>query len=166
VNPLRVVVLPDGLDRTDFSCGTPALDRYFHEHVTQDIRRRVTGCFVALTDENEIGGYYTLAAASVPLTDLPEAQRKRLPRYPSVPAVMMGRLAVDVRFARNGLGGALLFDALIRARDSEIKAFAMLVDAIDTTAAQFYAHHGFVALPDEDRRMVLPLGRVTASLER
>lgn len=162
MSPLRVVALPDGLDRTGFSCGTPSLDRYFHEHVTQDIRRHVTGCFVALTDDDEIGGFYTLAAASIPLTDLPEAQRKGLPRYPSVPAVMMGRLAVDARFARQGLGGALLYDALIRARDSDIKAFAMLVDAIDATAAQFYAHHGFVALPDEDRRMVLPLNLVAA----
>lgn len=160
MTPVRVVALQHGQDRSGFHSGSEALDRYFHQQVTQDIRRRVTGCFVALDDDDSIEGFYTLAAASIPLTDLPEQLRKKLPRYPSVPAVVMGRLAVSSTRQGTGLGGALLYDALMRAIDAEITAYAMLVDAINAKAAAFYIHHGFVAMPDTDRRLMLPLETV------
>lgn len=158
--PVRVVALPDGLDRSAFKSGAESLDRYFHQQVTQDIRRRITGCFIALDVDDAIAGYYTLSAASIPLGDLPEAQRRKMPRYPSVPSVLMGRLAVSSACQRQGLGGALLYDALKRAMASKIIAYAMLVDAIDAAAMAFYAHHGFVALPDDGRRMLLPFDTV------
>jgi GNAT superfamily N-acetyltransferase len=113
--PLRVVPLAAAHDRTDFDSGSEPLDRYFRLQVSQDIRRRVTACFVALSHEGRIAGYYTLASASLLLADLPDATAKKLPRYPSVPAVRMGRLAVDLGFRGQGLGSALLADALDRA---------------------------------------------------
>src|SRR5438105_902499 len=103
-----------------FSSGSEPLDNYFRRQVTQDMRRRVTACFVALNIEQRIAGYYTLASASVLLSDLPDPIQKKLPRYSSVPAVRMGRLAVDQCFQRQGLGGALLADALDRAARSDI----------------------------------------------
>jgi ribosomal protein S18 acetylase RimI-like enzyme len=110
--------------------------------------------------EQRVVGYYTLAAASVLLADLPDATAKKLPRYPSVPAIRMGRLAVDQGFKGRGLGGALLADALERAARSEIAAFAFVVDAKDDTAAAFYEHHGFIALPDTPSTLFLPLATV------
>ena len=83
-------------DRASFSCGVPALDRYLRELATQDIRRRVSNCFVALDATGKIAGYYTFAATSLPLTELPPEQAKRLPRFPSFPACLIGRLAVDL----------------------------------------------------------------------
>lgn len=160
--PFRVVSLGSTLDRTTFNCGTEALDRYLREQVNQDIRRRVASCFVALTAERRIAGYYTLASASVLLGDLPEATGKRLPRYPSVPAVRMGRLAVDHAFHGQGLGGALLADALHRASRSEIAAFALIVDAKDDAAVAFYQHHSFIALSASPRKLFLPLATVSA----
>lgn len=136
------------------------MDRYLREQVGQDIRRRVAACFVALTDENQIAGYYTLASASVLLQDLPPDLSRKLPRYPTVPAVRMGRLAVDRPYQGHGLGGALLADALGRAIASEIAAYAMLVDAKDESASAFYRHHGFLALPDSLQRLFLPLATV------
>lgn len=91
--------------RHTFDSGSESLDRYFRQHVTQDVRRRVTTCYVALTDEQRVVGYYTVAAASVPLSDLPDELRKKLPRYPAVPAVLLGRLAVDRAFQGKGIGG-------------------------------------------------------------
>ena len=140
-----------------FNSGSGALDAYFKQQVTQDIRRRVTACFVALTREQRIAGYYTLASAGLLLTDLPSNVAKRLPRYPSVPAVRMGRLAIDQGFKGQGLGGALLADALARAASSEIAAYALLVDALDESAVAFYRHHGFVVLPDAPLTLFLPL---------
>lgn len=147
-------------DRSQFTCGELALDRYLREQVSQDIRRRVAACFVALADQSRIAGYYTLATASVPLNDLPAPVRSKLPRYPAVPAVRMGRLAVDAGFKGQGLGGALLVDALRRAARSEIPAVALLVDAKDEQAAAFYRHHGFMALADSPLTFFLPLAGI------
>jgi len=118
------------------------------------------GLLCGLGRGTAIAGYYTLASASPVLADLPASTGKKLPRYPSVPAVRMGRLAVDQAFKGQGLGGALLADALIRTARSEIAAFAMMVDAKDQTAAAFYRHHGFIALPESPLTLFLPLATV------
>lgn len=154
--PLRVIPLDTGHDRSIFNSGSHPLDRYFREQVTQDIRRRVAACFVALTDEHRVVGYYTLASASLLLADLPPSSSKKLPRYPTVPTVRLGRLAVDLTYKGQGLGGALLADALERAARSEIAAYALMVDAIDEIAVAFYKHHGFIALPDSPTALFLP----------
>jgi predicted GNAT family N-acyltransferase len=96
------------------------------------------------------------------LPDLPVAIARKLPRYPSVPTVRMGRLAVDQDFKGQGLGGALLADALARAARAEIAANALLVDAKDDSAAAFYRHHGFIALPETPLSLFLPLATVRA----
>lgn len=160
-HPFQVVLLPEDIDRHSFHCGVEPLDRYFHTQVAQDIRRRVTACFVALDGNGKIAGYYTLATASILLTELPLAQMKKLPRYPAVPTVRMGRLAVDIHYRGRGLGGALLANALLRAARSEIAAYAMLVDAKDEQAESFYRHYGFIQLADTARTLFLPLATVS-----
>jgi len=161
--PFRLAPLDTAHDRVAFNSGSEPLDRYLREQVTQDVRRRVSACFVALADGQRIAGYYTLASASLLLADLPASAGKKLPRYPTVPAVRMGRLAVDQAFKEQGLGGALLADALDRAARSEIAAYALMVDAKDEAAAAFYRHHGFIALPDSPLSLFLPLATVQAS---
>ncbi len=159
-SPFRLAPLDVKHDRATFNSGSEPLNRYLREHVTQDARRRVTACFVALTDGQSVAGYYTLASASLLLAELPPDIGRRLPRYPTVPAVRMGRLAVDKRFTGQGLGAALLADALDRAARSEIAAYAMVVDAKDKTSAAFYLHHGFLTLPDSPLTLFLPLATV------
>ena len=160
--PFLLVPLDAAHDRTGFNSDSEPLNRYLREQVTQDIRRRVSACFVALRDGQRIAGYYTLASASLLLVDLPARTGKKLPRYPTVPAIRMGRLAVDQEFKGQGLGGALLADALDRAVRSEIAAFALIVDAKDEAATAFYRHHGFIALPDS-LSMFLPLATAKLS---
>lgn len=161
--PFLLTQLNGAHDRTTFNSGSEPLNKYLREQVSQDVRRRVAACFVATTDGKRIAGYYTLASASLLLSELPPGTGKKLPRYPTVPAVRMGRLAVDQDFKGQGLGGALLADALGRAAGSEIAAFAMMVDAKDEAAVAFYRHHGFVALPDSPRTLFLPLATVQAT---
>ena len=158
--PFQLSPLDTAHDRAGFNSESEPLNRYLREHATQDVRRRVAACFVTLSDRQRIAGYYTLASASVLLADLPAIIGKKLPRYPSVPTVRMGRLAVDQEFKGRGLGGALLADALTRATRSEIAAFALMVNAKDEAAAAFYAHHGFIALPDSPLTLFLPLASV------
>jgi ribosomal protein S18 acetylase RimI-like enzyme len=158
--PFRLVPLDAGHDRAAFNSDSQPLNLYLREQVSQDIRRRLAACFVALAYGQRISGYYTLASASLLLADLPASTGKKLPRYPTVPAVRMGRLAVDQAFKGQGLGGALLGDALLRAARSEFAAFALMVNAKDEAAAAFYQHHGFLALPDSRLTMFLPLATV------
>lgn len=77
----------------------------------QDIHRRVAACFVAVTGEQRVASYYTLASASLLLADLPASTAKNLPRFPTVPPVRMGRLTMDQAHKEQGLGGALLVNA-------------------------------------------------------
>jgi ribosomal protein S18 acetylase RimI-like enzyme len=161
--PFQLAPLGAAHDRAAFHSDSEPLNRYLREQVTQDIRRRVAACFVALADGQRVAGYYTLASASLLLADLPASTGKMLPRYPTVPAVRMGRLAVDQAFKGQGLGGALLADALDRAARSEIAAFALMVDAKDEAAAAFYQYHGFIALPDSPHTLFLPLATVQRS---
>lgn len=94
--------------RTGFDCGVDALNRYVVQQAGQEMRRHFAVCFLLIENATEsIAGYYTLSACSIPLPELPARLSKRLPRYPSVPAARMGRLAIDVRFQSRGLGGAV-----------------------------------------------------------
>ena len=144
-----------------FNSDSEQLNRYLREQVTQDVRRRVAACFVALADGPRTAGYYTLASASLLLADLAASTCKKLPRYPTVPAIRMGSLAVDHAFKGQGLGGALLADA--RAARSGIAAFALMVDAKNEAAAAFYRHHGIIALPDSSLSLFLPLATIQRS---
>ena len=158
--PFRVVPFEKKYDRSAFCSASEELNTYLRERVTQDIRRKLASCFVALNQEQQIVGFYTLSAASLLLNDLPENIRKKL-RYPSVPTIRMGRLAVDQSCQGIGLGAALLADALDRASRVEIAAWAMMVDAKDERAAQFYHHHGFINLPETPLLLFLPLINVS-----
>jgi predicted GNAT family N-acyltransferase len=105
----------------------------------------------------DVAGYYTLTATSVALGSFSPAIVKKLPRYPVVPAVLLGRLAVARHDQGQGLGGILLADALRRTSRAEFGVFAMVVDAKDESAQRFYEHHGFTLLAGEVRRLCLPI---------
>lgn len=155
--PFAVVPLA-GHDRSGFDCGSEALDTYLRTQAAQDMRRLVAACFLALdSGTGHIAGYYTLAACHVRLEDLAPDWQRRLPRYAAVPAVRLGRLAIDRRYQGLGLGAALLGDAVARALRSEIAAHMMVVEAKDDRAAAFWRHHGFRPDPQEALRLCAPL---------
>ena len=155
--PFRIELLADH-DRADFDCGADPLNGYFLTRVGQDTRRRVSFCYVAVENaSNRVAGYYTLSATGVALTALPAKTTKRLPRYPTIPAVLIGRLAVDRRYQGHKLGGALLFDAIKRTISSGIAAFAVIVDAKDDTAVAFHERYGFQRFRDLERKLFLPI---------
>ena len=162
----RLEVLAPSHDREGFACGVDALDAYFARQATQDVRRRASACYVAVeAGSGQVAGYYTLAAGGVPVTDLPEALTRRLPRYPSVPVARIGRLAVDTAFKGQKLGGALLADAAIRALRSEVAVFALVVDAKDDAAEAFYVHHGFERFGTQARQLIVSLKHFTREAE-
>ena len=162
---VRIVLLTKGHNkkiRERFCCGVPPLDTYFQTRVTQDIRSSVTKCYVALKDDR-IAGFYTLASMSLNLNELPPEYQRRLPRYPTVPAVLVGRLAVDRDFRGIGIGRILIADAVIKTIESTAGNFALVVDAKDETAKGFYLRHDFIPLKNRPDTLFLPLSDAAAS---
>jgi ribosomal protein S18 acetylase RimI-like enzyme len=151
-------------DRKTFTCGDPALDRYFRTQVGQDIRRRVSNCFVAIAPSGEVAAFHTFASATLPLSDVGTAEAKRLPRYPAVPAALIGRLAVDERHQGRRLGGALIFDAVARAAGADAMIYALIVDAKNEAAAGFYRHLGFQRFSSRPMSLFLPLRQALQAL--
>lgn len=142
----------------------PALDRYLREQAGQDARRRVAAPFVASTDGATVLGYYTLSATSVQLAEVPEALARKLPRYPRLPATLLGRLATDLTARGVGLGRLLLVDAMMRSVRSEIASFALILDAKDETAASFYERESFIRLPGTPIRLLRRMDDLAALL--
>ena len=143
-----------GHERGQFSCGVEALDRYFREQVTQDIRRRIASCFVAIDEGEDVAAYYTLSATAIALDLIPAQRAKRLPRYPVVPAVLLGCLAVATAHQGRQLGAALVADAILRSTRSEVTGHALVVDAKNEAAIRFYEHLDFTRLPGEPARLI------------
>lgn len=153
-------------DRTAFSCGVASLDHYLKEVAGQDQRRHVAAVFVLVERATRaIAGYYTLSAAAVELASLPDTTRRHLPRYPAVPATLIGRLAVNKAHQGRGIGGLLLISALERSlrQCAEVASALIVVDALDENAASFYRRFGFSPIPDEPNRFFMLMSTVATA---
>lgn len=164
IEPGFAIAALGGQERSGFRSGSEPLDRYFHTQVTQDVRRRMAVCYVATHAESgALAGFYTLSAADIPVTEAPPEMTRKLPRYPTLPAARIGRLAVDERFRGRKLGSVLLADAAIRAVKSGIAVVAVVVDAKDAGAEAFYRHHGFIAYGSAPGRMLASMRSLLAA---
>jgi GNAT superfamily N-acetyltransferase len=147
-------------DRTGFACGVDSLDLYLKTQASQDLRRKANAVFVLVRVDSagQIIGYFTLCASALAPGDVPAAARRYLPRYPLVSATLIGRLAIDRRHQGQRLGSLLLARALRLAYENAdlVGSSMVVVDAIDDSAARFYAAHGFIRLP-ESNRLILPM---------
>jgi len=155
--------LGKGHDRAVFSCGVPALEPYLQKQAGQDARRYAAAPFVLCEgDSPTVLGYYTLSAISIDVGELPDETARKLPRYPEIPATLIGRLAVDQRRRGERLGEFLLMDALCRSlrQAGEIAAAAVVVDAKDDRARSFYEAYDFQIFLDRPDRLFLPMTAV------
>ena len=159
---LRVEPLDGRHDRSTFSSGVEPLDRYFRTQAGQDARKKIAAPFVLILPDDAIAGYYTLSATSIPLPEMPPDVIRKLPRYPTIPATLLGRLAVDERYHGQGYGRFLLADALFRAQRSEIASFAVVVDAKDENARRFYERESFLPFPDKPMMLFRPMSEIAA----
>ena len=145
--------------RSDFSCGKSSLDDFIRSRVSQYEKRRLGKTFVAVRqDSKQVLGFYTLAAGAVAFKQLPSDRSRKLPKHP-IPVVLLARLAVDKSTKGLRLGEALLLDALQRSLDLSqgLGIHAVEVDAIDETAAAFYAKYGFSPLIDNPLHLYLSI---------
>lgn len=145
-------------DRTQFQCGSKKIDAYFRQTVSQDVKRNYATCFVAREiATGKVAGFYTLSSSNIPLVDIPPAMARKLPRYPTVPAVLIGWLARDLSFRGADLGPVLLFDAIRTVATAPLGAHALFAHAIDQKAAAFYEGFGFMPLTGKPLTFFLPI---------
>ena len=149
-------------DRAGFTCGNAELDRYLHQQASQDAKRKVAAPFVMMDSRRRIAGYYTLSAYGVRSAELPPAIAKRLPRYPLIPATLLGRLAVSREYQGQKLGRLLLMDALHRSwrNTAEVASVGVVAEAIDEAARDFYLHHEFVPVAEQPGKLFIAMGTI------
>ena len=156
---MTIVLLDKSHNRRNFNCEEPSLTTYIQKQASQDIRKRLATCFVAIDENQDVIGYYTLTSESIGRDFIPEKYLKQVPSNYNAPVVLLGRLARDIRAKGTGLGEHLLLDALFRSytlSSQSIGAMAVVVDPINDYAIQFYKKYGFEQLPDSGR-MFLPM---------
>lgn len=151
-------------DLAGFECGRPELDRWLTEHAAASQKRRTARTFVWHQGDNRVVAYYSIAAHLLQRDELPSALGRGGPRQ--IPAVLLGRLALDRALHGTGLGGVLLADAMRRVTvaTETVAARFVVVDAIDEPAANFYEHHGFTRTPGTSR-LIAKLSDIAAALE-
>jgi len=152
-------------DVKDFSCGNEPLDRWLVRYAGQNQRRDAARTFVAATSDQRVYAYYTLLAGQLDHHEATPETGKGLSQHFPIPVAILARLAVDVDRQDQGIGAALLNDALLRViRASEQLAVrAVVVHAADESAASFYERFGFGALSAKPRTLMTTLVTLRAA---
>jgi predicted GNAT family N-acyltransferase len=150
-------------NRSEFSCGVDSLDRYIRSQANQDLKKKMATVFVLIdTPDTNIMAYYTLSSYTVEITELDNSLAKRLPRYPLLPATLLGRLAVDSNYRGQHLGELMLVDALKKSLEAteKVASLAVIAEAIDEKAVDFYRKYGFHPFLNSPMKLYFPMQSV------
>jgi len=158
LDSLKIEPISKAHVRNNFSCTKPQLDQYLRQHARQNNDNNISKTFVAVDTKNVVHGFYTLSAASIEFEELPKDFAKNIPKYP-IPAARIGKFAVDENSSKQGIGEKLLIDALRRIENTsnDMAVKAVLVDALDESAKNFWLKYEFIELLESDLKLFLPI---------
>ena len=151
---MEIFILDKTHNRNAFECEEQQLTDYIKKQVSQDIKKRLAVCFVAIDSDNNVIGYYTLSSESLGREQIPDKYLKKVPQNYNAPVILLGRLARNITAKGTGLGEHLLLDDLFRAftlSEESIGAMAVIVDPMNQFAIKFYEKYGFEQLPDSEK---------------
>jgi predicted GNAT family N-acyltransferase len=147
-------------DRTSFNCGDDRLNDYIKNRASQELKKKVSTPFV-LTDspDRQVLGYYCISSYSIAMVEIDASIAKKLPRYPLLPAILLGRLAVDSGYQGKLYGKRLLLNALKKSCDisRQVATIAVVVDAKGDDAVNFYRRYGFAEFQTDPLKLYLPM---------
>ena len=152
------VLLTEAHDSTAFASGEPALDDWLRQRAWNNLLLAASRTYVVCgAGSNTIAGYSALSMGQVLASEVTGSMRRNMPK--NIPAVVLGRLAIDRTWQGKGLGRVLLADVVRRAlvASEEISARLLIVHALSPAAEAFYLHHGFTRLPVETPALALDL---------
>lgn len=163
---VEIVPFRRSIRRDGFRCGKPDLDEWIERYAGQSERNDTTRTFLALTDDDELVGYYATKAYELDLDDAASVYGVGRRRYP-VPAMLIARLAVHEDVQGQGIGSFLLVDALQRLIEvsRSIGFEVVVVDAIDRDASVFYRRSGFTAFEDDELHLFLTTKQLKLTFE-
>ena len=160
---LRLEVMDKNIhDRQSFDCGNEELNKYIKEIARQDIINGITQVYVFVEQHDhapkKIYGYFTLNAFLILTEDIISVEKKVTSKYPTIPAILIGRLAKE-RDQNLIKGSEILFTALYKAKaiSKEIGAAYVIVHAIDDKAIDFYQKYGFDKVPSKESTLIFSL---------
>lgn len=159
---MEIFILDKTHNRNAFECEEQQLTDYIKKQVSQDIKKKLAVCFLAIDNDNNVIGYYTLSSESLGREQIPDKYLKKVPQNYNAPVILLGRLARNITAKGTGLGEHLLLDALFRAftlSEESIGAMAVIVDPMNQFAIKFYEKYGFEQLPDSEK-MFLPMSTI------
>ncbi|MCL2640819.1 MAG: GNAT family N-acetyltransferase [Phycisphaerales bacterium] len=157
--PWTIQPLSPSHDLSSFDCGEASLNSFLQRHALRNDRSGLGRTFVAvLPHDLRVQGYFTISTGSIQFDTIPDHTRKQLPKYP-IPTAHLGRLAVDLQAQGQGLGEALLIEALrkIATASTFVGVYAIDVFALHDRAAKFYLKFGFTPMLDNPHHLLLPI---------
>jgi GNAT superfamily N-acetyltransferase len=156
------------VNRDSFDCGISELNDYLKKYARQNHQKGIARTIVAISaiGNPDVLGYYSVSMSEIQRESLPQKYSKGLPRYP-IPALRIGKLAVARTMQGKGLGKALLMECLRLAirLASDVGVFAVIVDAINEQARNFYLKYGFILLENQERSLFISLGTLSKAVE-
>ena len=157
--------LTPGHQLAAFDCGNEVLTDWLRRRALANQVSHASRTFVVCHGDEEVVGYYSLASGAIARQSAPGAVRRNMPE--PIPVIVLGRLAVDVRYQGAGLGGVLLRDAMLRILtvSREVAVKALIVHAISDDARKFYRRYDFIESPTDPMTLLLPLATIATALE-
>lgn len=149
---------------TEFDCGVDSLNEWLDKRAWKNQVLGVSRAFV-ITNGEIVIGYYCLSSAAIDRIELPKAKQRNMPD--PIPAILIGRLAVDLRYQGQKIGLSLLQDAICRiiTASQSIGIAYILVHALDDAAKRFYELNGFVAIPEQPLTLFLSVATATKAIQ-
>lgn len=150
-------------DLKHFNSGEPSLDEWLKKRALKNQVAGASRCFV-LCHHKKVVGYYSLSAGAINHESAPKSMRRNMPD--PLPVLLLGRLAIDKNYHNQGLGSALLRDAMVRAVNvaEHTGLFAILVHALSEQAKRFYLSRGFVESPLQTMTLMMTLQTIRSIL--